>query len=272
MSLCVCDGCVTLPAEVETVLGVNQGGIPTLMRDQWFEYHANGTGNTCYVPWGYTQNMGYVSTFKEPSTEVMLVAVSESPLDNNKTLRVFGWDTNGKRIYTDSGAGVLQDGFLVPVIYGFPTNNPSAALIARIDRVQKDVTNAFIRLIAVNQDGTPNTTIGYYQPWETNPNYVRMKVHDRNFLRIKYRKKNLEVRSAGDWINIDNREALILAIKAVKYRRQNQLDLAKTLETEAVRILSDEAKAKRPPGIDPPQIVFNDGLPVAEYDALTYIY
>jgi hypothetical protein len=270
MSLCVCDGCVTLPLEVETVLGVNQGGFPTLLRDQWFQYHANGPGTECWVPWNYTDVLGDVCTYKDPSEAVYLVAEVESSKDSNKSLRVFGWDENGKRIYTADAQGNLQDGFLVPTVYGFSQPNPAAPAIARIDRIHKAPTDGFIKLLAVNTDGSPHTQIGYYRPEETVPRYTRIRVSGRNWLKIKYRKRNFEVKSGSDWVNVDNREALILAVKAVQNRRRNNLDLAAQLEAEASRILSKEAEAKRPPGISPPQIIWNEGLPASEQDRLFY--
>ncbi len=271
MSLCVCDGCVTLPADVDTPLAVNAAGFPTLLRDQWYQYHVNGTGSSCCVPWGYTDVLGaQFATFRDPSGPVALVAEVESPTDSNCLLRVFGWDENGKRIYTTDSTGALRDGFLVPTVFGFSEPNPAAPLVSRIDRIQKASTNGFIKLLAVNSDGSPHTTIGYYLPFETAPSYVRIKVPDRNWLKIRYRRRNFEVRSVNDWINVDNREALILCVKAVQQRRKNNTDLAKTLESEASRILSLEAEAKRPPTITPPQIIWNEGPRAEELDTLYY--
>ncbi len=270
MSLCVCDGCVTLPMDVETVLSVNNGGFPTLLRDQWFQYHANGPGTECWTPWNYTDVLGYASTYKDPSGPVFLVADVESPKDSGKSLRVFGWDVNGKRIYTVNQDGLLQDGFLVPTIYGFHQPNPDAPLIARIDKVQKSVTNGFVRLLAFDQDGTVNTQIGYYRPEETVPSYVRIKTAGKNWLKIKYRKKSLKVTSENDWINVDNREVLVLAVKAIQARRRNNIDLGSQLEAEASRILTKEVESKRPPGISPPQIIWNEGLPASQLDRLYY--
>lgn len=270
MSLCVCDGCVTLPMDVATVLAVNQGGFPTLLRDQWFQYHANGPGTECWIPWNYTDVLGQVSTYRDPSGPVYLVSEVESPKDSGKSMRVFGWDENGKRIYTPDSDGNLRDGFLVPMVYGFSLPNPGVPLIGRIDRIQKDVTSGFIRLIAVNADGTPHTQIGYYRPEETVPSYVRIRVTDNNWIKIKYRKKSFNVTSINDWINVDNREVIILAVKAVQARRRNNIDLGSQLEAEASRILTKEVEANRPPGITPPQVIWDTGLPASETDRLFY--
>lgn len=266
MDLCVCDGCVTLPAEVETVLGVNQGGMPTLMRDEWFQYHINGSGSLGFSAWGYTDVLGRVSTYKDPSAPVKLAAIVESSKDSSKALRVFGWDEAGKRIYTDDGNGNLEDGIPVPTVYGFTAPHPTASLISRIDRVYKEPTNGFVKLVALADDGSPHTTIGHYQPWETDPSYTRIKVKEKEWLRIKYRKRNLDVKSANDWINIDNREVILLAVKAVNFRMKNDVPSAQAMESEAIRILNHEANAKRPPTISPPQMVFNNG-PETEHDS-----
>ena len=270
MDLCVCDGCATLPADVGTVLAVNSGGYPTLIRDQWFQYHINGTGSRDCVPCGFTEELGRVTTFRDPSAPVLLVAEVENALDSNCILRVFGWDEDGKRIYTDDGDGVLRDGFLVPTTYGFPMPSPIAPPIARIDMVQKAITNGFVRLVAIDPATlASHTLIGYYQPWETNPSYRRIKVKDRSWIRIKYLKAVNEVRGLADWISIENREALLLLLKAVKFRLDNQIAQAKDYELEGMRLLSNEAERLRPPGLAAPQIIFAD-YPHGDCDRLFY--
>lgn len=262
MDICSCDGCITLPAEVGTVLAVNNCGFPTMVRDQWFQYHYNGSGNEKFIALGYTDELGYFSTFKDPAGEVQLIASVENPKDSGKSLRVFGWDIDGKRIYTTGANGVLEDGFLVPLVFGFTLPSPNIPNIARIDRVQKDVTNGFIKLIAIDSyNQTPQTLIGYYLPWETSPIYRRIRTGQNSWVRLKYRRKDIEVRGVQDWINIENREALLLILRAVKLRLDNQFELARTAENEGIRLLSNEAEALRPPGLNAPQIIFPDWEP-----------
>lgn len=257
MDICVCDGCVTLPADVGTVLAINQGGSPSVIRDQWYQYHINGSGIECGPPCGYSNELGPVVTFKDPSEPVKLVAEVENSLDSNVgELRVFGWDEDGKRIYTAGAGGVLEDGFLVPLIYGFAAPNPAAPDIARIDRIKKSLTNGFIRLIAVDSSTlATHTLIGHYQPWETVPSYRRIRVGDYSWVRVKYRRKDQEVRSSADWINIENREALLMFIRAVKVRLDGKLEEARAFEDEAGRLLSEEASSLRPPSLQSPQII-----------------
>lgn len=264
MDICTYDSTLTLPADVGTVLAVNTDGYPTLIRDQWFQYHVNGGGSECYVPWQYTNEVGMVSTYKDPPCPSVMVAVVENPQDSNCELRVFGWDSTGKRIYTPDSSGTLQDGFLVPTVYGFPTPQTSYQ-VQRIDRIKKSKTIGFVQLLALEPTtGSVLTKIGYYMPWETNPYYRRLHVPDRSWVRIKYRKRDLEVHGCQDWINIENREALLLLLKAIKFRLDNQIDQAKNYEAEGMRLLSNEAEALRPSAISPPEVIFSEGIP-ADY-------
>lgn len=270
MDICVCDGCVTLPSDVATVLAVNNGGSPTLMRDQWFQFHVNGPGNQTYTPWGYTDEVGQFSTFRDPDRPANLIAEVENAQDSNKELRIYGWDVNGNRIYTPGANGALEDGFLVPTVYGFSQPNPLAPAIARIDKVKKQETNGFIRLLATNpEDDSVMTLIGHYQPWETKPLYRRIRVPNLSWIRIKYRKKDLDVKGLADWINIENRLAVLLYLKAVKCKLDGNFDQSIAAENEATRLMSEEAEANRPSGISPPQILFNQ-FPVTEMDRLFY--
>lgn len=255
MDLTVCDGCVTLPADVGTVLAVNRDGWPTLMRDQWYQYHINGAGSCAWRDWAYTDEVGQVCTYRDPSEPVKLVANVETAADSNCLLRVYGWDADGKRIYTPDDDNVLQDGFLVPTTFGFSIPSSTAPAIGRIDRIIKAETQGFVQLVAVDPDTLESVNqIGYYLPWETTPSYRRIRVPDESWIRIKYRRKDLEVRSSSDWINIENREALLLLLKAVKFRLDNALEQGRAYEAEGLRLLSAEAEMLRPPSVVGPQI------------------
>src|SRR5690606_27700019 len=39
------NGCYTLPVEIETPLAVSVNGVPSMARDQWYEFHVNGLGS-----------------------------------------------------------------------------------------------------------------------------------------------------------------------------------------------------------------------------------
>jgi hypothetical protein len=74
----------------------------------------------------------------------------------------------------------------------------------------------------------------------------------------------------GDWVNIDNRESLLLLVKAVKFRLDNQLEMARAYEAEGIRLLSDEAEAIRPNVVSPPKIIFESTIGHSDEDRLFY--
>lgn len=253
---CVYDGLVTLPPEVDAIQSVLVDGQPTFLRSQWFQYSLSGSGWKECTPHGYGDELGLVSTFRDPSIPVYLVAQLETVQDNNSIVWVRGWDATGKRITTLDGNGNVRDGFLVPTIYGFQNRNPDVAPVAKIDFVTlagptsggtTRERKGFIKLVAVDPaDDSSVTEIGYYQPWETSPRYRRLRVKAKSWVRVKYRRRDLELRGPNDWVNVDNREALLLMCKAVKFRSDGQYELARSAETESVRILNDAAEAGQP--------------------------
>jgi hypothetical protein len=257
---CVCSGCVSLPRDVGTILGVNIGGHPTLLRDEFFHWHVNGPGDNECQPCQYTDELGEWCTQRDPSAPVYLVAELETVQDNNKSIRVFGTDVNGKHIWTTNPLGELSEGFLVPTIYGSPVRSNEAPPIARIDRIQKDITVGFVRLVAINpSDLSAHTLIGYYEPNETEPRYRRIRVPDRAWVRIKYKKKDYEVTSMEDWVNTDSHEALMYFLKAVKQSANDRFDLAAAAEAAGVKLINEEAEAKRPKNaLSGPQVVYSD--------------
>lgn len=257
IELCVCDGCITLPRDVGTVLAIDVCGQPTLLQDQFFKYHINGPGvrgsdGGC----GVITEMGQVCTMRDPAYPAYLTAEVTSAADNNKKLRVFATRAdNGQKIFTPGPDGKLYEGFLVPMIFGYPQRNPDVPALGRIYRVSKETTKDFVKLYATKTDGTSQTLVGWYEPDETEPQYRRIKTRHKSNVLVKYKKATLEIRSMSDWLNFDNFEALRLACRAVKYRMDDRLDDARKFEEEASRILSEETAAKRPAGPRVPQVI-----------------
>lgn len=271
MDICAYDGCITLPADVGTILAVNVGGHPTLIRDEFFHFHLNGPGDDECHPCAFTDELGMHVTLREPSKPIYLVCELDSAADNNKQIRVFGWDVDGKRIWTPDPNGTMQDGFLVPTIYGNPTRSNAAPAISRFDRIHKDVTSGFIKLIAVDEVTLQgHTMIGYYQPNETDPKYRRIRVKGHSWVRIKYKKANPNVTSMTDWVPVDNQEALGQFLKAVKYASLDRNDLAASAEAVGVKLISDEATSKRPKNVlSGPQVVYSE-WPASVGEAMFY--
>jgi len=270
LQLCVCDGCITLPSDVGTVLGINVHDQPTLLQDQFFQYHINGPGSQGCVPCSpNSYELGQVCTFKDPSQPAYLTAEVTSSADNNKKLRVFALDVEGNKIFTPGPDGKMLEGFLVPLIFGFAQRAPGVPPLSSIYRISKEDTKDFVKLYAVNSsDGVSQTLIGRYLPNENEPAYRRIRVSNKTSVRIKYKKKDLEVRSQRDWLNTDNRTALLLACRYIKYLSDDKYDAANAAKAQMIALINEEAEAMRPAGPRVPQII--NGVFQSNDDSLYY--
>jgi hypothetical protein len=261
LDITVCDACVTLPDFVTTVLSVTTCGQPTYLRDSWYGFHLNGVGHEKWTDCGYTDELGQFCTFRDPVAASQLVAVVEETSDNNKQIRVFGWDINGERIYSDGPNGTRDDGFLVPTIAGYPLPNPNVPLIARVDRISLQLPRkGVVRLVAVDPANTDSATnkilLGVYEPTTAYPSYRRIRLGSKNsWARIKYRKKDAIIRSQNDWIDVDNKLAILLACQAVKHYRQGRVEIGDSTVAKATQMLSDGQNVKQTPTGVGPQIV-----------------
>jgi hypothetical protein len=252
--------CVTLPREVKTVLGVAVGGAPTYLTDaQWYAYHLNGPGVQDCVPCGFSQIAGTFCTIRDPAQSCYVIAKLRSAADNSKRLRVYAFRRDGERIFTpNETTGQMEEGFLVPTIFGYPAIAPDVPPLARIYRIDKEETQDFVELIAVNEALQPLTLLGRYEPDETEPAYQRISVPQHAWVRVHYQKKNLEIVSQNDWINLDDRIALLMALKSVKFRLNDRDEEADKFEATAQRLMTENQASLENPGVKKPQIVNSD--------------
>ena len=256
ISIATQDGLITLPREVKTVLTVAVDKRPVLLRDEWYEYHINSGGEEDTISQGYATETGSWSTFRDPPKPCLLVAKVDSTSDTNKQLRAYGYDQYGNRIYSPGADGSMQDGFLVPQIYGYPVPRTDVPAIAKIDYISREKTAGRVRLYAVDPTSLETLTlIGYYRPDETAPRYRRLRVNAPSTARVKFHRADVPIASDDDWINIENHEALRLALRAVKLRVDSDFANARAAEDEAVRLLSEEQATLTPPTASGPQII-----------------
>lgn len=260
IAVCVCGNFATLPPEVQTPLGITVDGCPSIMRDQWFVYHINGPGDQGYTPFNFADVLGtHFPTIREPAGAVQIAARIYAAGDQNKKIRIFGWDAQGNRILTMGPDGTKEDGFYVPTVYGRLLTNADAPAIAKIDRVFKDQTDDMVDLYAVDPTTLEAVSLlGRYRPRETTPAYTRIRVPEKEVVRVKFRRRVFDVQDQYDWLPVENREAIIHAVRAVKYRMDGKYAQAREAESEAMRLVNEETAALRPGGIKPPQIINNE--------------
>lgn len=256
ISICVCAGFATLPPEVDTPLGVKVDAVPAILRNQWFTYHVNGPGDRGYTSCGYADILGnQFCTARDPDRPVKLALGIRSAQDAGKEFRVYGWDEDGERIHTPDADGQMQDGFLIPTIFGSLRTPTDVNPIVRFDRISKDEFVDFCDLYAVDPDTDEAISLlGSYRPKEKTPAYTRIRTSAKQVVTVKFRRRDFEIVGEDDWIACDHKAAFLTACKAVVRRRAEQWAAAEELEKIAIRMIKERQASRRPGGISPPQV------------------
>jgi hypothetical protein len=136
---------VTLPREIDVPICCNVNGSPMFFRNKWFEFHLNGPGTDRQVPWAW-DDQGYVVTSMDIILPSTLIAVTDVKTDlTNATIRIQGFDENGKFIKTQEPDGTWLDGFTLPLhlLSDFPFNI-----------ITEETTRRFIRYFTPTPVGT----------------------------------------------------------------------------------------------------------------------
>jgi len=264
MTICACNNLVTLPRDVETPLGVTINDVPALARDKWFLYHANGPGSRPFTTSWYWDDAGERPTIREFPGICKLMAVPQYATDDGKSFRVFGTDLQDRPIYTLNGDGSSSEGFLLVMSAKQPmiTDQP----IKWIQRIVREPTNGNVKLFAIDPAAFQNNQIipesfllGDYEPNETQPNYRRMRVQCKSRIRMRYRRATRAICGMNDYIPLNNKFALVMAMKAIKFYRNNHEQEAQGFEAIAVRLCNEEQETRNAQSSTGPQVNVRDG-------------
>ena len=224
------DGTIALPPEVETPLGVNLDGIPAFNRDKWFKHHINGPGDFSSIDgWRkFWDDVGDSPTIKPISTPVRLKVDSIDPLDDDIKLRLFGIDDSGNPLRTGDENGLA-----------ITAGTTSSVLIARIDYLTKPETEDIITLREED-----NTLLGRYGALDTCPKFRIVRFPKSTVVTIQYRVRNLKISSVTDYIPLDNINAVIAAMRAIKYFDDDKPDQYAIYKQIAIDLANAEQETR----------------------------
>lgn len=270
-----CHGYVTLPSFVHVVLATNIGGCPALFRNSWYEYHINGTGDrTCGGACGlYWDDRMWSPIFQQLTDWSLVAAICEDPIDGNGSLEMIvqgetmDAQYNTKEALTIPVSGPSLPGVRVPLLNGVAATDPAVTYLKSITSITKPVTRGYVKLIAFKPEQFANAvTLGYYGPNETNPRYKRMKVScGCEWVRVKYRIKELTLLNDYDVIPISSYRAMLLLLKSLRLSDTNNPDVAEKYEAKALQILNDNQTIEDGPGWAPLQVAPGFGVGTIDF-------
>lgn len=252
LDICTASRVVTLPPEVETILGCNMMGHPAIARDELFQFHINGPGSCGpVIRWEWT-DLSDACTYRELPCPSKLMAYCVAPDDVNAEVWIYGLDQNQNTVRTQMPDGTWRDGWKIPVFQYITALPASAPTFSRITGVQKEPTAGPVRLST-----TGNVLLGVYQANETTPKYRRIQLsRNTEWVRIRFRRRTFNVASKYDLIPVASTQAMIMMLRALKaYDTPGGLAEAEGFEATAVRWLTEKQFVSNPPVVHPIQVV-----------------
>jgi hypothetical protein len=257
------DRMVSLPPEVETILGMNICGHPALARDQMFRFHLNGLGDRHQslglrgwrqFEWEFLNTH---PTYRELDAPSKIIAYCSKAEDAGKPFWVEGYDESGNIVRTKVG-DVWMNGWPVPVVVSFMSLPTDAPTFSRITRIRKSET--FVgasRLSTIDLSTMTGVLLGVYQFNETDPNLRRVRLsHCVPWIRIFFRKATFKITSIDDYIPLGNAQAFLMMLRALRnYDSPGGIAEAEAQEATALRWLSEEQHTSTPPVVHPITVV-----------------
>ncbi len=258
--VCIRGGCVVWPRYVKSVRKMNFCREARVIKNVWYDFLPQlGAPQMCdWFGWiggnwmrrQVAVDQGRVPVFQDIQGDGRTIrAYVSTPLDANKTIKIFGEDNDGQMLMT-KGVGAWTPGITLtlpsPAQPTFPYVE-STMSIRRIDRVIKDFTEGPVRLFAYNAALNVLEDVAYYEPSETNPSYERMRVETPHtgsccggsqsvvaLVKLAY----VPVFSDSDLIFIDNLDAIKLMVMSVKSEESSDWESKRFLEAECFRELN----------------------------------
>jgi hypothetical protein len=172
-TICVTDGCIAWPRQIETIESVALNQNVGTVRNDWFEFVESGYGLL-----DNKDNVGHqlIDRGESPTQKDMSGAGKKIRVyafvagDAGKTINIQGYDSNNNWVRTQSGSTYI-DGETVTLVNGFVD---TTTVFKSITGVRKDVTQANVQLYELTDASAPTLVdLATYEPDETLPSYRR---------------------------------------------------------------------------------------------------
>ena len=248
IQVCITAGCVVWPRYVKAVRKLNlcKSGIP--INNVWYDFLPYNRGRMQDNFWyAWLDQPGHMTfkmrtpVFQDIQGDGRTVrAYTSTPLDNNRTIRIFGEDTNGQRLQTQ-GIGGWKDGITLTLQTPYVE---STVQVRRIDRVIKDTTQGPVRLYAWNTATSLLEDLALYASDETNPSYERTQISltncccDSQSVVALIKLAFVPVVNDDDWVLVDNLDAIKNMIRSIKCEEADDDPGKEKNEKAAIRELN----------------------------------
>ena len=247
-------GCVVWPRFVGNVRKVNmcRGGSAE-MRNVWWRFLDHRGEHRGWGGWRgpernviFEKKVPIAISIPGPGNYIQF-SVTEAA-DAGATATLFGLDNNGQPLQTLNGDGTWSPGSTIVA------GAQSTIFVSQIYRVVLAATNSTKTLSAYNPTTAVTVQLAQYQPYETNPSFTQDRITGFNpccsgqqqtvLALIKFAK--IPIQNPTDYIPINNRGALLDAVRACKAEDSNSTATAAGFWKSAIEKLNRQLEDDSP--------------------------
>lgn len=266
---CIRNNCITWPRRIDSILAINACDHPIPVANYWNSFvpwdeaHYRCAGR--FIQDGFRGNVAVEVDGTSPvfnpipcGTDMYLLFYPSSPSDVNKTITIYGIDTNGQIVHGQRADKTWQDGIQITLKLPYAI---TPFKIRRVDRVVKDATNSIVRVY--QWDGTSLSgsdpllyDLAAYEASETNPDYLHSRVLnapsscctcDGNrqitaLVKLAY----TPIQHDDDLVLIDNMDALRDFIISIREKEMGNINQSQAMELSAIRELNYDLRNRFP--------------------------
>jgi hypothetical protein len=258
------NGTITWPRQLETIESVAIDGVPSVIRNSWFEFLSSGPGlaDSTGADNLTLLDRGTACTFSDIDTDApdKRLRLYYNSADDAKTVTIQGYDDAGAWIRTTSGTARI-DGEILTLgggtevadtsVTGFTHRIDTINKFSLISAVQKDSTAYSMWVYEIETTGTASEIdlskrlIAEYDPTETRPVYRRSLIaglpdESTQTVTVVGKLRFIPVVNDSDWLIIGYESALKEMVLSIRKAENNLVDEAAAYEARAVVLLEEQ--------------------------------
>jgi len=257
VQMCVHNGCVTCPRDIEKIMKARIDGTYAHVFDKWYEFIESGPGMLEDDPGSYVDliDRGMVPTQYDIPESMRVAVFSDTAEDVDAELLVRGYDETAREVRSQNEDGSWYMGEYIPITRDvlYYSNNQ----FSQITSIQKPITNGYVCISAYDQDAFPIATeitrehLAWYHPDETRPMYRRYgfktnaytELEDYDYrLNAVVKMRHIPMRHTSDICRISCIESIEMMMKAIRFYKAEDPEKGLQYENLAEKLLLEDTE------------------------------
>ncbi len=262
-TVCVTDGCITWPREIETIEAWATCKLPGMVRNQWYEFLGYGPGQMSSTDGSGRQliDRGNAVAFDDViGTNKRLAVWADAVEATGLKLLVRYYDSNANKVYSIID-GSWDEGQQITIAPGTYAYSSSLVMAGGLYEVIKPVTKKPIRLYEYDVSANTYRALAMYEPDETLPTYRRSLIPclasttegcSTTKVTVLAKRRLIPAVNDNSVLIISNQDAIRLGCQALKKEEDVGIADAEPLWKMAIRCLDRQMRHWTGDGVSSP--------------------